>query len=182
MISWLMNQKWLPRWAAYVIPWVPAVLIIAVVACIILCSDSAKGADPSLMRLEFKLLPPGQGLTLNDGIKVRYYRLPDYLKLAEFDKELVKLRADIQDMGDINQKLKIQMETLETKLIPTLENDKDILRKRGIRLEDKWQQCEESLVKAEGGPIWPYIVGAAGVIVGAVAVGMYVECKLSCND
>jgi hypothetical protein len=145
-----------------------------------LCGE-AKAASDAILRIEFKLLPPGNGFTMNDGIKVRYYKLADYMKLAEFDKELVKLRADIQDMGDINQKLKVQLETLETKLIPTLENDKEVLRKRGLRLEGKWQECEKARVEAEGGPIWPYIVGAAGVIVGAVAVGMYVECKLSCD-
>lgn len=161
-------------------PWVPIIGIIAVFMLIAFCGKEARAQD-AILRIEFKLLPPGNGFTMNDGIKVRYYKLADYMKLAEFDKELVKLRADIQDMGDINQKLTIQLEVLETKLIPTLESDKEILQKRGLRLEEKWQKCEDELVKAEGGPIWPYIVGAAGVIVGAVAVGMYVECKLSCD-
>jgi len=132
------------------------------------------------IEVEFKLLPPGGGFTTVSSTKVRYYEFEDYLKLAEFDKELVKLRADVQDIGDISQKLKIQLDVLNTRLIPTLENDKEILLKRGIRLEKKWQESEKARVEAEGGPIWPYIVGAAGVVVGAVAVGMYMECRLSC--
>ena len=107
---------------------------------------------------------------------------PVIMIIGHFLHKIIKLRADIQDIGDINNKLKIQIDLLETKLIPTLESDKELLRKRGIRLEEKWQECEKARVIAEGGPIWPYIVAAAGVVVGAVAVGMYVECKTSCND
>lgn len=161
--------------------WVHVLLCLLVIAVTTLCCRDSLAQSAAIMRVEFKLLPPGHILTLNDGIKVRYYKLSEFLQLVAFDKELVKLRADIQDMGDINNKLKIQMQVLETRLIPSLEHDKEILRKRGLRLENNWHKAEKELIDVSGGPIWPYIVGAAGVVVGAVAIGMYVECRLSCN-
>jgi len=144
------------------------------VVIMLFCSDVV--AAPRT--IEFKLLSPGHALTLNDGIKVRYYMLSEYLELNRFDQELVKLRADFQDLGDLNGKLKVQLDVLEFKLIPTLESDKEILRKRGVRLDEKWTKCEEDLVEAKSGPIWPYVVGIAGVVVGAVGLGMYIGEKL----
>jgi hypothetical protein len=154
--------------------WLAALAIAAVTFC---CRDAA--GQPTVV--EFKILSPGHALTLNSGTKVRYYKLTEFLKLAEFDKELVKLRADVQDLGNLNNKLKIQLRVLETKLIPTLEHDKELLYKRSDRLEERWHKAEKELVKASGGPIWPYVVGAVGIAVGAVCVGLYVECKLNCH-
>lgn len=145
-----------------------------IIACILIeimlfCSPAV--AAPRIV--EFKLLSPGHALTLNDGIKVRYYRLSEYLELNRFDQELVKLRADLQDFGDLNNKLKTQVDVLEHKLIPTLENDKEILRKRGLRLNEKWEKCEEARVDAEGGSILSYVVGAVGAALGIVGVTMW---------
>jgi len=175
MISWVYKKLGRPTWGKYVLPGIPLALILAVVASMTLCSREAEAK----VQVEFKLLPTGHALTLNDGIKVRYYKLHEFLELATFDKELVKLRTDFQDLGDLNNKLKIQLDVLEFKLIPTLESDKEILRKRGVRLDEKWEKCEEARVKAEGGPIWPYVVGIAGVVVGAVGTGMYLAEKMS---
>jgi hypothetical protein len=155
--------------------WIVVAFAIAVVT---LCCRDVLGRG--VMRVEFKLLPPGHTLTMNDGTKVRYYKLNEFIELAAFDKELVKLRTDIQDLGDINNKLKIQMGGLE-RIIGTLESDKEILRERGLRLEGNWHEAEKELIEASGGPIWSYVVGAAGGVVGAVFLGMWVACKLSCN-
>lgn len=149
--------------------------VLALVASMTLCSHSA-GAQA--FKVELKIIPPGHTLTMNSGVKVRYYLLNEWLQLAEADAELFKLRTDIQDLGDINNKLKIQMDGLE-RIIRTLESDKIILRDRGLRLEKNWYRCESDLIKASGGPVWPYFVAIGGVIVGILGVGMWAGSALS---
>lgn len=140
-----------------------ALLIAAILSCP--CTASAKTT------VEFKLMPPGeQGLIGTD--RAQCYRLELYLELAAFDAELMKLRADVLDLKDLNTKLELKLKEKD-KVIAALESDKDILTKRGIRLQDKWDKCEDEVIELSGGPIWPYVVGIAGVVVGAVGLGMW---------
>ena len=148
---------------------------LAFVVSMTLCSRSTSAQS---FKVELKIIPPGHTLTLNSGVKTRYYLLNEWLQLAEADAELFKLRADIQDLGDINNSLKIQMNSLE-RIIRTLESDKEILRERGLRLEKNWMGSEKARVRAEGGPIWPYFVAIGGVVVGVLGVGMWAGEKLS---
>jgi len=150
-------------------PWfgICPLLIIIVVICI--CSNSVNAKTT----IEFKLMSPGHELVLKDGTRVQYYLLEEYLQLAEFDAELLKLRADSQDLEGLSIKLKLQLEEKD-KIILGLEDDKSILTKRGLRLQEGWDKCEEEVIELSGGTIWPYVVGVAGVVVGAVGVGMWV--------
>jgi hypothetical protein len=58
-------------------------------------------------------------------------------------------------------------------IITALQADKKILMDRNVRLEGDWKKCESDLISAESAPIWPYVVGAIGAVVGAVGVGAY---------
>jgi hypothetical protein len=135
-------------------------------------------AHANKLVVDFELLPVGHHLVLNDGLRVRYYKLSEFIELAKFDAELVKLRKDIQDLGDINNKFKIQMKELE-RIITIVEDDKVVLRGRADRLEEKWVAAEKLAVENAAGPVWPYVVGAVGVAVGIAGFSMYVAERIS---
>ena len=120
----------------------------------------------------FELLPPGSGGVIN-GARVRYYLLPEFLKLAEFDAELVKLRKDVQDLTTIEAWLRKDLIEKDA-VITSLEADKMVLSDQAIRLETNWQKCEKDLANSSMTPIWPYVVGAVGSALGLVGVGLWV--------
>lgn len=144
---------------------IAAVLAAIVAAALLLVASEALGQTT----VEFKLLPPGHDGQVKDVGQARYYLLDEYLELAVFDKELVKLRADLQDLGDINAKLELQLKEKD-KEIASLDRDKNILARRGMRLEKKLYKCEEEVIELAGGPIWPYIVAIVGGAVGIAGV------------
>lgn len=121
--------------------------------------------------VEFKLLPPGE-LGIVNGEKHRVYTFDEWLVLAEFDAELVMLRADVKDHEAIVKKLE-KVTAEKDKQIISLEKDKDILSKRSLRLDGDLEECEKKVVDLAGGPIWPYIVGVVGAVVGIVGVTMW---------
>ena len=123
--------------------------------------------------IEFNLMPPGHFGKVQDVGPARYYLLEEYIELAKFDAELVKLRQDIQGYRRIERQLTEQIAAKE-KIIESLEADKLLLTNRGLRLEESWKKCEEDLLDASSPPIWPYVVGAVGTIVGAVGLGVYI--------
>jgi hypothetical protein len=121
----------------------------------------------------FQLLPPGHFGKVQDVGPARYYLLEEYLELAKFDAELVKLRVDILTYQRIDRQ---RVEQLDAKdqVISTLENDKRVLAGRCERVEGNLETCEKELVKCSGGAIWPYVVGIVGAVIGAVGVGIYI--------
>lgn len=120
----------------------------------------------------FQIMPPGHDGQVQGVGRARYYLLDEYLKLAEFDAELVKLRLDLQELQGIEKALKDQL-AAKGKIIEGLEHDKTIMASRGLRLEGNLKTCEESLVKCQSPDIWPYIVGAVGVAFGMVGMGIW---------
>jgi hypothetical protein len=124
----------------------------------------------------FQLMPPGHDGQVQGVGRARYYLLDEYLQLAQFDAELVKLRADVQDLTEVAAGLKRALDAKDT-IIVALQADKKILADRCLRLEGSLNTCEKKLVECEGGTIWPYIVGAAGVVAGAVGLGFYLGTK-----
>lgn len=115
--------------------------------------------------IEFKLMPPGSTGQVAKVGRVQYYLLDDYLKLAAFDAELVRLRLDVKDQALIIEKLELQVKDKDA-IIATLEKDKDILSKRALRLDGELDECEKKVIDLAGGPIWPYVVGAVGAALG----------------
>lgn len=122
--------------------------------------------------LEFKLLPPGHDGQVQGVGRARYYLLEEYLQLNQFDQELVKLRLDVQDQVAIIDKLELQLKDKD-KVISTLESDKEKLNDRVLRLDGALDQCEKDKIDLAGGPIWPYVVGAVGAVVGIVGATMW---------
>ena len=120
----------------------------------------------------FEVLPPGSETVLDTGEKVRYYGLAEFLELVAADAELKKLRLDVGDLQLVLEKRELTI-LHKDHVIKLLEEDKGILRTRGLRLEGKWHKCEEDLVAAVGGPVWPYAVAIAGALVGVVGATAY---------
>jgi hypothetical protein len=146
-----------------------AVLVaVALVFAFILlyCADAR-----AQVTVEFKLLPPGE-LGVVSGEKHRVYTFDEWLVLAEFDAELVKLRADAADYKAVVEKLEAIAKKKDEQIV-TLDKDKDILSKRSLRLDEELDKCEEEKIELAGGPIWPYIVGAVGSVVGIVGITMW---------
>ena len=147
-------------------------IMAVVVAAIVFAGTVLFCADVHAQtQVEFKLLPPGN-LGVVEGVKLRVYTLDEWLTLAAFDGELVKLRADVTDYKSITDKLKAVI-VEKDKQFSTLEEDKGILLRRGLRLDGELEECEKKVIDLAGGPIWPYIVGAVGAVVGIVGVTMW---------
>lgn len=125
--------------------------------------------------VRFQLLPPGQ-LVQVKGEKMRGYLLEEWLQIAEADAELVKLRADVVDLEAMVKKLEGVVEKKDVE-IATLERDKDILTKRGLRCDEDLKKCETDLIDAAGGPWWPYIVAAGGAVLGIVGTTLYLSSR-----
>lgn len=122
--------------------------------------------------VSFQLMPPGHDGQVQGVGRARYYLLDEYLQLAGFDSELVKLRADVQDLDTIAAGLKKALSAKDS-IIQSLEADKKILADRSLRLEGNLKTCEDSLVDCSDCSIWPYVVGAVGTVLGAVGAGVY---------
>ena len=64
-------------------------------------------------------------------------------------------------------------------VITSLERDKEILRKRGLRCDTNLKKCEEDLVDAAGGPWWAYALGIAGGASLIIGSSMILAARLS---
>ena len=126
--------------------------------------------------IEFKILSPGHSGRIQEVGQVRYYLLDEYLQLYAFDGELLKLRQDARDWKAIVEKLEFQL-LVKDKIITTLEKDKDILTKRGLRLDKDLNKCEKNVLDCAGGSIWPYVVGVVGAAFGIAGATSYVLSK-----
>jgi septal ring factor EnvC (AmiA/AmiB activator) len=127
--------------------------------------------------LEFKLLPPGHDGQVQSVGRARYYLLDEYLRLYQFDQELVKLRLDTKDQQEIIAKLELQLADKD-KVISTLEDDKRQLNDRVTRLDKNLDDCEKQVIDLSGGPIWPYVVGAVGAVLGIVGGTMWITSRI----
>lgn len=145
------------------------IAFVAVTGCFMRSCVSEAHAQTTVT---FKLLPPGHDGQVQGVGRARYFLLDEYLKLAEFDAELVKLRLDVLSYQGIERALNDQLAAKE-KVIEALESDKKILTERGLRLEENWKKCESDLLEASSPTIWPYIVGAVGAAAGLVGVGIW---------
>lgn len=122
---------------------------------------------PAKTTIEFHLLPPGHELVLEDGKKVRYYLLHEWLELAAADLQLRKLKEEVELKDKLVLDLEVKVKAKDTQ-ITELTGNLQACDGQSARRLGKYQQCEKDLVDAQSGPIWPYVVGAAGAIVGIV--------------
>lgn len=146
----------------------PVMVVLAgvLLSILLLCSNAN-----AKVTVEFKLLPPGE-LGLVDGNKMRVYNLDEWLALAKFDAELVKLRADVGDYTGIVERLEKQLGEKD-KQIASLDRDKGVLANRITRQDENLDKCEKEVIDLAGGPIFPYIVGGVGAVVGIVGIVMW---------
>lgn len=134
---------------------------------LLLCAEAQ-----AQVRVEFKLVPPGV-LGVVGGTQYRLYTLEEWLELAEFDSELVKLRADIQDHKDIVNRFEKQV-VEKNNQIKTLKKDKGILKRRSERLDNDLDQCEKDKLSATKDSILGYVVGAVGAAIGIVGATLWI--------
>lgn len=128
----------------------------------------------SQTEVHFKILPPGELVEVS-GQKMRGYLLDEWLKLAEGDAELVKLRADVNDLNDLSELLQ---KTIADKdiVITSLEKDKSIFATRIDRCDTNLETCEDDLMGAVC-PWWPYILAAGGSVLGVVGGALWISSR-----
>ena len=143
---------------------------------LLLMLPSMAAAKP--IDVKFQILPPGELGQMPQVGQVRYYLLPDFLKLAQFDAELVQLRRDTAALQKIVEGLKKEL-TDKDIIISTLQSDKELLTNRDNRLSKDLNDCHDALQKCQSPSIWPWVVGGLGgaalLVVGGVLVGVYVH-------
>lgn len=127
-------------------------------------------AEPA--RIELHYMPAGTPLVLQTGEQVRYFVFDEYKLLLKMDNDLWEANSSLELYKDLDVRY---TETFAQKdlIIQSLESDKDVLTGQLKRAEENWHDAEKRLVEASGGPVWPYILAAGGVVVGAVGVTLY---------
>jgi hypothetical protein len=132
--------------------------------------------DP--VEIEIFFMAPGEVVKLKSGKLGRGYNLKEWMNLVRIDNALQSSQSQLYLIDDI----KLQWTNVlgqKDDIIVTLEADKSILADRSLRLEGKWETCEEDLIGASSGPIWPYVVGIVGGAVGiagaSIAIGMAIS-------
>ena len=141
-----------------------------VVAAFIVVSLCASAKAQTIV--EFKVLPPGHQVVLKDVGRVQYYLLEEYLKLAEGDANIVKLTADVAGYQKIIESYEQELKKKDD-IALTLTSDKDILAKRGIRLEGQWLTCESKLINCANESIVPWVIAGVGTAAGLIGLGIY---------
>ena len=126
--------------------------------------------SPENLRVEFHLLPPGHELVLEDGKKVRYYFLHEWLELAAADSKLRELELKTKLIADLEVKVVAQASMIKSQASMLSACDTQSAR----RLK-KYEQCEKDLVEVQSGLIWPYLVGATGAAIGIFGTALYLK-------
>jgi hypothetical protein len=138
------------------------------------------------VKVEVFFMAPGQKIWIPPPVNTwgRGFTFDEYLVLLQMDADLKLLRDQAAQRFTLVEEISLQWKQLLSEkdlVIASLERDKGILSSRGVRLEEKWDQCEKSLVEASGGPIWPYIVAIAGVGVGVVMLSIGIGMTISAD-
>lgn len=124
------------------------------------------------VEVEVHYMPLGSALTLQDGERVKYFRFEEYKLLLQMDDDLWTANKnlvlyqdlDLKYQGVVNQK---------DQVIAAYKSDREVLDERLKRTEGLWHAAEKRAVDNAGGSIWPYIVGAAGAVVGIVGATLW---------
>jgi len=145
-------------------------MLAAIAAAVsILLYPAGLSAREYIVEVEVHYMPPGKLVRLPDGLRLMCFDIDEYKTLLEMDNHLYTVNRQFKLLTDaeINyQNILVEKEAI----IGTLESDKEILATRGLRLEEKWQTCEEDLVDAQSGSVWPYVLAAAGAAIGVAGV------------
>jgi len=120
-------------------------------------------------QVEIHYMPPGTSLKLQGGQRVKYYTFDEYKLLLTLDGDLWTANQQLETLGELKLSWNNLLEQKD-KVITTLQTDVTTFQGRAVRLQGKWDTCEDSLVKASGGSIWPWVIAGTGVVVGIVGV------------
>jgi len=108
--------------------------------------------------------------------KVRCYVFEDYKKLLKLDTELWTAQSTLGDLRNIEVQYR-RILSQKNAMITSLNKDMGLKNKRIARLETLWKESEERTIKATGGPVWPIILAASGVLVGTIGTTLYLSEK-----
>lgn len=132
------------------------------------------------VEIELFFMAAGEPVKLKSGVLGRGYTLKEWMNLVRIDNALHATQSQLHLLDDI----KLQWTNIigqKDGIIATLEADKEILASRSLRLEGKWEKCEDDLIDSSSGPIWPYVVGIVGSVIGiagaSVAIGVAISSK-----
>lgn len=166
-------------------------IALAVMAAAILVPAFCHAEEPppvvkAPVKVEVFFMAPGQKVWIPPPVNAwgRGFTLDEYLVLLQMDADLKLLRDQAAQRFTLVEEISLQWKQILSQkdlVIASLERDKAILGSRGTRLEEKWDQCEQSLVEASGGPVWPYIVAIAGVGVGVVMLSIGIGMTISAD-
>lgn len=126
--------------------------------------------DP--VKVELHLMPPGTPLTLETGEEVRYFTFEEYKELLKMDAELWELKKQIELYSSIEERYKALLAE-KSFMIEALEAERAILVARAERLRNRWKDCEEDLIDASGGSVWPWVTGAVGAVLGVIGLTLW---------
>jgi len=127
--------------------------------------------------VEIHYMPAGTPLELKlDGkpVKVRYYLLEEYKLLLKLDADLWSATESLRIYKDLDLKYANVLEQKD-EVIRTLQGDIQVKDERIKRVEGLWHDAEQRAIENAGGPIWPYIVGGVGAVVGIVGATLWVS-------
>lgn len=129
------------------------------------------------VEVEIHYMPPGTELTLSDGLRVKYFVLAEYKLLLQMDGELWTANKNLALYQDIDLKY-VGLLNQKDQIIAAYKSDREVLDERLKRTEGLWQDAEKRVIANAGGPIWPYIVGAAGAVVGIVGATLWASTQV----
>jgi hypothetical protein len=124
------------------------------------------------VEVDVHYMPLGTALTLQTGEQVRYFGFEEYKRLLQLDGDLWAANKNLALYRDLDLRYQGVL-NMKDSIIEAYKNDRVILDERLKRSDENWHSAEKKLIEASGGPIWPYIVAAGGVVVGVVGVTLW---------
>lgn len=122
--------------------------------------------------VEVHYMPLGTQLKLQSGEQVRYFTFDEYKLLLKLDGDLWDMTQRLVIYKDLDLKYGSIVSQKDI-IIKTLQDDKLVLTEQLKRSDENWRAAEKRYIDAAGGPIWPYVVGAVGAVVGIVGSTLY---------
>jgi len=126
------------------------------------------------VQVEIHYMPPGTQLKLQTGEQVRYFTFDEYKLLLKLDGDLWDTTQRLSIYKDLDLKYGNIVGQKDV-IIKTLQDDNQVLNERLKRSDENWQAAEKRYIEAAGGPVWPYVLGAVGAVVGIVGATLYVS-------
>jgi len=126
---------------------------------------------------EVHYMPLGTPLELKlEGqmTRVQYFTFTEYKLLLQMDGKLWDASQRLEIYKDIDLKYAGIIQQKDA-IIQTLQDDIVIKDERIKRVEGLWHDAEQEAIDNAGGPIWPYVVGAVGAVVGIVGATLYLS-------